>query len=152
MIWAPWNMSSKQNIFLLAITALHLSGCVHQSTPLVSSAARIAPPFPRVHFPTKSDHPTVRDRPAIAANAAWLVQHQEVAILLEGHADARGAAEENLALGDRRARRIAAMLMEQGVPTRQIVGVTSRGEAQPVVTSAGRAGWAADRRVECIVR
>ncbi|WP_322113760.1 OmpA family protein [Prosthecochloris sp. SCSIO W1101] len=36
-------------------------------------------------------------------NAAWLVNNQSISVMIEGHCDARGTYEYNMALGERRA-------------------------------------------------
>ena len=66
-------------------------------------------------------------------------------ITIEGHADPRGTTEYNMALGDRRARRVEKYLAREGAdPTR--FRVTSKGEEE--ATGYNEATWAHDRRVD----
>ncbi len=68
-------------------------------------------------------------------------------IRLEGHADARGTREYNLALGERRAMSVADYLVFNGVPRDRIEPV-SYGEESPVAFGNNEAAWAQNRRVE----
>lgn len=60
------------------------------------------------------------DRPAIEANAQYLVNHPDAKTLIEGHTDPRGSREYNIALGERRSKAIQELLKEQGVQSSQI--------------------------------
>src|SRR5579863_1563159 len=55
------------------------------------------------------------DRPAIDANADYLLSHSNVKVILEGHTDPRGSREYNIGLGERRAKAVAEMLTAKGV-------------------------------------
>jgi peptidoglycan-associated lipoprotein len=63
---------------------------------------------------------------------------------LVGHADPRGTYEYNLALGERRAARVADFLKSQGVASNRIE-TSSRGEMD--ATGTEETSWAQDRRV-----
>jgi peptidoglycan-associated lipoprotein len=60
------------------------------------------------------------DLPAIEANADYLVNHPTAKVLVEGHTDPRGSREYNIALGERRAKAVAAILKEKGVSSSQV--------------------------------
>src|SRR5262245_4171123 len=60
------------------------------------------------------------DKPAVIANANYLVGHSKVKVMLEGHTDPRGSREYNIGLGERRAKAIANILTEKGVNPAQI--------------------------------
>lgn len=60
------------------------------------------------------------DRPAIVANAEYLINHPNSKILLEGHTDPRGSREYNIGLGERRAKAVADILTTKGVNRSQI--------------------------------
>lgn len=60
------------------------------------------------------------DRPAIEANANYLQSHPSAKTLLEGHTDPRGSREYNIALGERRAKAIEAVMKEKGVNSSQV--------------------------------
>jgi peptidoglycan-associated lipoprotein len=68
---------------------------------------------------------------------------------LVGHADARGEAEFNMALGDQRARSAWKYLTERGVDKGKLAE-TSRGELD--ATGKDETGWGQDRRVDITLR
>lgn len=84
-------------------------------------------------------------RATLQANAAWLRDHPDVRILVEGHCDERGTREYNLALGDRRAQAARDYLISLGVPAARIETI-SYGEEQPLVQGANEAAWSQNRR------
>jgi len=67
---------------------------------------------------------------------------------LVGHADPRGDAEYNLALGGRRADSVKLTLVRSGLEKERI-SATSRGEMD--ATGTDEAGWAEDRRVDVML-
>ena len=69
------------------------------------------------------------------------------AISVEGHADARGTTDYNLALGQRRAQAVRTHLESEGVPGSRVLH-RSFGEEQPAATGRGEAAWSQNRRVE----
>jgi peptidoglycan-associated lipoprotein len=66
-------------------------------------------------------------------------------LLIEGHADQRGSAEYNLALGDRRARAAEDFLASMGIAKDQL-HVLSYGEERPACTDLTEACWQKNRR------
>ena len=66
-------------------------------------------------------------------------------LLIEGHADERGSAEYNLALGDKRARAAEEFLSNMGIPANQLT-VISYGKDHPVCTDQTEACWQKNRR------
>lgn len=68
-------------------------------------------------------------------------------IRVEGHADERGSRGYNLALGERRAKKVADYLAFQGV-SRSLMEVVSYGEEKPASSGSNEAAYAKNRRVE----
>ena len=66
-------------------------------------------------------------------------------LVIEGHADERGSAEYNLALGDRRAHAVQEFLSTQGIPGPQLA-VVSYGKERPVCTDESESCWQKNRR------
>lgn len=85
------------------------------------------------------------DKPAILANAGYLIEHPESKIILEGHTDPRGSREYNVALGERRANAVQDMLRSHGVPAKQI-RVVSYGAERPAVAGHSEYAYQQDRR------
>ena len=83
-----------------------------------------------IHF--DFDRATVRaeDARILESNARWLLAHPGTLVLIEGHADARGTSEYNLALGENRARVTRDQLVARGVAASRIT-LLSYGEERP---------------------
>jgi len=64
---------------------------------------------------------------------------------IEGHTDERGSREYNVALGERRAKAIANVLMLKGVDQNQ-VSVVSYGSEKPAKTGHDESAWSKNRR------
>lgn len=65
---------------------------------------------------------------------------------IEGHADERGSAEYNMALGDRRAVSAKDYLVQIGIPAMQL-NVVSYGKEKPVCEDHDEACWQRNRRI-----
>ena len=79
------------------------------------------------------DQFNIRDdqRASLQRNADYLRRWTTVRVTVEGHADARGTNEYNLALGQRRAAAIRDYLVGTGIAADRLV-VVSKGEEDPV--------------------
>ncbi len=72
-------------------------------------------------------------------------------IVVEGHTDSRGSAEDNMELSRERAESVRQYLVSQGVDSGRVSAV-GRGETQPVATNDTPEGRANNRRVEIIIQ
>ena len=59
-------------------------------------------------------------RKKLASNADWIKAHPNFTIQVEGHTDARGSVEYNLALGERRAKSVKSYLESLGIEAKRI--------------------------------
>jgi len=84
-------------------------------------------------------------RPMLQKNADYLEANTKRSVAIEGHTDARGSREYNIALGERRAKSVRDVLLADGVSADQI-SVVSYGEERPAVEGTGEAVWAKNRR------
>ena len=75
-------------------------------------------------------------RDTLGRQAAWLVTHRDLAILIEGNADLRGSDAYNKALGRRRADAVVDYLVGKGV-SRSRFTARSFGEGKPIVNKGG---------------
>jgi peptidoglycan-associated lipoprotein len=93
------------------------------------------------------DQFNIRDdqRATLQRNADYLRRWTTVRVTIEGHADARGTNEYNLALGQRRAAAIRDYLVGVGVATDRMV-VVSKGEEEPLCREDTEACHAQNRR------
>ena len=98
------------------------------------------------------DQSTVRDdaRPALQKDADWLKKWGSVAVTLEGHCDARGSAEYNLGLGNRRATAVKDYLVSLGVPGGRVT-VVSKGKEQPFCNDQNEGCWQQNRRGHFVI-
>lgn len=89
-------------------------------------------------------------RAPLQANADWMKKWTGTQIALEGHADARGSAEYNLALGSRRANSVKDYLVSLGVAATRVT-VVSKGKEAPFCTEENEACWQQNRRGHFII-
>ena len=125
----------------------------HTDTSVQSYAVKGAEQFTGRHFSQygfENGHPTDQtyyfdfdshrvksgDMENITVQTAYLQQHPELNILLEGHTDSCGSREYNIALGERRAIAVRDIVEFNGVPKKQIRWV-SYGQEKPVASSVG---------------
>jgi peptidoglycan-associated lipoprotein len=87
-------------------------------------------------------------RDMLDAHAAYLAK-SGAKVVLEGHADERGTREYNLALGELRAKQVAAYLQVKGVSASQI-DVVSYGEEKPLAIGKTESEYSQNRRVEFV--
>jgi len=85
----------------------------------------------------------------LKAHAAYLIDHPERRLILEGHTDERGTREYNLGLGERRALAVKRALVLLGVPADRIETV-SYGEERPAAEGHDESAWRLNRRVELV--
>lgn len=81
------------------------------------------------------------------AHASYLAANPSKTAVLEGHADERGSPEYNIALGEQRAKSVAAKMKLQGVSDRQLQ-IVSFGEEKPAVSGHDESAYQQNRRVE----
>ena len=89
-------------------------------------------------------------RAVLQKNADWLRRWTSTKVLVEGHADARGTAEYNLALGERRATSVRDYLVSLGVPAARLT-IVSKGEEDPVCREDEESCWSQNRRARSVI-
>lgn len=95
------------------------------------------------------DSYTVRptDRPILESHARWLRNNPQQSLVLQGHTDARGGIEYNLALGHKRAEAVRSGLQLLGVEQSRVEAV-SYGKEQLADPGSSDAAHQRNRRVE----
>jgi len=102
------------------------------------------------HFDLDSQQ--IRDdaKPVLQKNADWMKRRPSIKVMVEGHADSRGTAEYNLALGERRASAVRDYLVNLGVGADRITVVT-KGKEAPVCGEEAESCWAQNRRGHFVI-
>ena len=107
-------------------------------------------PFQPVFFSYDSAEIDSGGQQTLATNAQILKKYQDWVITIEGHADERGTAEYNLALGERRAVAARAYLISLGIPADRLKTV-SYGKEFPFDPGHSEASWSKNRRAHFVV-
>lgn len=81
---------------------------------------------------------------------AWLKQHVNKTIVIEGHADERGTREYNQALGQRRAQAVADYLVAAGIAPNRL-SIISYGSDRPAVVGSDELHWLFNRRAVVVL-
>ena len=81
----------------------------------------------------------------LKANAAVLKEKTNLKVQIEGHTDARGGIQYNLALGERRANSARSYLIDHGVNAERITTI-SYGKERPVDAGTDDSAYAKNRR------
>ena len=94
------------------------------------------------------DMSLIRDdqRAMLQKNADYLRRWTSVRVTIEGHADARGTNEYNMALGAARAKAVERALVALGVSSTRLDTI-SYGEEVPLDQGSDESAWAKNRRV-----
>jgi peptidoglycan-associated lipoprotein len=92
--------------------------------------------------------PEARDR--LAKNADFLKKYPDVLVTIEGHADDRGTADYNIALGARRASSTVVFLEQLGIDRARLRTV-SYGEERPLCTQGAETCWSRNRRAAFVI-
>jgi outer membrane protein OmpA-like peptidoglycan-associated protein len=82
--------------------------------------------------------------------ADWLLAHPEVQVVIEGHCGEGGRAENNMALGLRRAGEVKGYLLRKGVARHRLTAM-SYGSERPIAEGQGEEVQAKNRRVRLMV-
>jgi len=100
-----------------------------------------------VYFELDADVVSSAGRATLEAHAWFLARAENTGtvVSVDGHCDERGTPAYNLALGERRAKAVAQILMSYGVSSSQVKTV-SHGEEMPAVEGHDESSWSKNRR------
>lgn len=113
------------------------------STPM----GKLATLFSNIHFETDKYVVAGENLERLKEIADYLVKNPHVSLFVEGHADERGAAVYNLALGSRRANSVRTFLIQNGVNPDQLFTI-SYGKEHPLVMGHDESAWRKNRRAQ----
>jgi peptidoglycan-associated lipoprotein len=88
--------------------------------------------------------------PILQKDAEWMKRWTSTKIMIEGHADSRGTAEYNLALGERRAAAVRDYMVNLGIAADR-VQIVSKGKESPFCTEENEACWHQNRRGHFVI-
>jgi len=104
----------------------------------------------RIYFERNSATLTDEARKTLDAQAEWLREHPDVRASLQGHADAFGTREHQLALGERRATAMKFHLAARGIGAERLT-ITSFGKQRPAAVGLDEASQKSNRRGETVL-
>ena len=128
-----------------------------QAPPDQPAQAAVSRPDPTaetgriVYFAVSSAALDDQARAVLERVADWLAANPQHSVNIEGHADARGSREANLALAARRAESVREFLAARGIAPARLTTI-SYGEERPALHDSGEPVWMMNRRVEIQVR
>lgn len=112
----------------------------------VEAAAELA----RIHFAPDVSTLDTPGKSAIDGLVASLRACPGLALRISGHADASGQSRHNKTLSERRARSVAAYIIDKGIDAGRLVAV-GYGDKQPVAPNDREANRAKNRRIELAI-
>lgn len=107
-------------------------------------------PFQPVFFAYDQDDIDTAGQQALNNNAELMKKYPTWIVTIEGHADERGTAEYNLALGERRALAARNYLVSLGIPADRLRTV-SYGKEFPFEPGHDETSWSKNRRAHFVV-
>ncbi|MDR3608211.1 MAG: OmpA family protein [Oligoflexia bacterium] len=152
---------------LTAIIALGIgSGCASKKTqaenenaPVIANADENAAGdsdsgkamgLETVHFPFDSFTLDSKGKSTLKANAEILKAHPSVKIQIEGHCDARGGIQYNIALGEKRANAVKNYLTDMEISGDRVTTI-SFGKERPVDPGTTEEAYAKNRRANFVI-
>jgi len=92
---------------------------------------------------------TTNTRKRLAENADWIKSQKDLTIQVEGHCDARGSVEYNLALGERRAKAVKNYLVSLGINAKRLT-IISYGKEKPLSSGDSESDLSKNRRANFV--
>ena len=104
-----------------------------------------------IHFDYDRYDLSAEAKQTLNDKAAYMQEHPDLQIIIEGHCDERGSNAYNMALGEKRARAAEAYLEAMGIDRNRIETV-SYGEERPLVMGHTEEAYAANRRGHFVIK
>ena len=115
------------------------------TTPTVTDEDLFNQSIKDVYFDYDKSDIRADQQASVQADVAFLNQHANFSITIEGHCDERGSTEYNLALGDQRASAVKNALTAAGLSASRIKTI-SYGKEKPFCSESNEACWQQNRR------
>jgi peptidoglycan-associated lipoprotein len=107
-------------------------------------------PLSDAHFALDSAQIGDDQKSVLQKDSDWMKRWSSTKVMVEGHADSRGTAEYNLALGERRATAVRDYLVNLGIGADRIT-VVSKGKESPICTEEAESCWSQNRRGHFVI-
>lgn len=144
-------MKNKKVLALLTLvlaTTIMIAGCARKGAKTAGGGAS---GLNKVHFDFDKYNIKSEYEGVLKTNADWLQKSKKAAVVIEGHCDERGAAEYNIALGDRRAKSAKNYVSNLGIGGDRLSTV-SYGEEKPLASCHEESCWWQNRRAEFLAK
>jgi peptidoglycan-associated lipoprotein len=115
-----------------------------------AKAAKEASEFVDIYFDFDRSDLRPEARETLNLHAAWLKEHPDYLVRIEGNCDERGTVEYNMALGEKRAASAMTYLANLGVANCRITTI-SYGKERPLDAGHNEEAWAKNRRDHFVV-
>lgn len=102
-----------------------------------------------VNFEYDKSTLSAESKKKIDSNVEWMKANSKVKVQIEGHCDARGSIEYNLALGERRANSVKKYMEGRGISADRLSTI-SYGKEKPLATGDSEGAWAKNRRANFV--
>lgn len=102
-------------------------------------------------YPTASAELSKRSKFILRQFARFLKENETITILIQGHTDNEGNAQNNLELSDRRANGVKKYLIELGIDSNRL-SAQGYGQTQPKVPNTSAANKAKNRRTDFVIQ
>ncbi len=104
----------------------------------------------RVYFVVDQSTLTTEAIAILNQQADWLLQHPNLPVTIEGHADEQGTREYNIALSARRAAAVRDYMVSKGIPDSRLSTIPY-GKERPVSICSDESCWSLNRRAVTVV-
>lgn len=102
-----------------------------------------------IHFDYDKSSLSSEARSKLQGNVDWMKKNAGVRIQIEGHCDARGSIEYNLALGERRANSVKSYIVSQGIAANRLSTI-SYGKEKPLLQGDTEEAFSKNRRANFV--
>lgn len=102
-----------------------------------------------VFFDFDSSTLSASEKEKLVGNIEWMKKNSQYKMTIEGHTDARGSSEYNLALGERRANAVRQIMTENGLSSSRLT-IVSFGKEKPLVNAETEEAMAKNRRANFV--